>query len=110
MNTPDRVEAMKHKHYRSFDTQLSSDAEPFRNYFNELLRKFEPESYKIWIGEGEDYGRDIVAKIRKISSDIDNIVWFQYGSRPIEQPLTLEIVNKIQENLEQGIKYDFGFA
>jgi hypothetical protein len=109
MNTPENIEVTKYTHYMSFEAQLSSDAKPFRNYFNELLRKFKPESYEIWICE-TNYDRYIVAKIRKISSDIDNIVWFQHGSRPIEQPLTLEIVNKIQENLEQGVKYNFGVA
>jgi hypothetical protein len=81
----------------------------FRDYFNKLLEKSKPESYEIMRGKG-DYGRDIVAKVRKISNMVENIVWFQYGSRPIDQPFTLERINKIQENLDQGIESNFGAA
>ncbi|MCY7334678.1 MAG: hypothetical protein LH613_00435 [Chamaesiphon sp.] len=104
--TREDLKTMNHKRYQSFDTQLSSDEEPFRDYFNKLLGKFKPDSYEIRIGEG-DCGRDIVAKVRKISNKIENIVWFQYGSRSIDRPLTLERINKIQENLDLGETKEF---
>ena len=36
-----------------------------------------------------------------------NIVWFQYGMFQIDNPITLETVNKIRENLDRGETKEF---
>jgi hypothetical protein len=103
---PEDVETMNCRPYQSFDTQLFRDEEPFRNHFNELLKKFKPDSYEIGIG-AVNYGRYIVAKVRNISNKIENIIWFQSNSYPINRPLDLEIINKIQKNLDLGKSEEF---
>ena len=103
---PKDLKTMNYKRYQSFDTQLSSDEEPFRDHFNELLERFKPDSYEIGIGES-DYSRYIVAKVRKISNTIENIVWFQSVSYQIDRPIDLEIINKIQKNLDLGKNEEF---
>jgi hypothetical protein len=105
-NTREDLETMNHKRYQSFDTQLDSDEEPLRYCFNELLGRFKPDNYEIEIGK-RDFSRYIVAKVRKISNMIENIIWFQSVSYQIDRPLALEIINKIQENLDLGKGEEF---
>lgn len=108
-NMPNTQEKLKLNYDRyDFNTTLPSDINHLKIHLDQLLINFNSENYEVSIGISEDYQRYIVAKVSKISdTTVENIIWLLYGMRQIDNPITLERVNKIRENLDRGKVQEF---